>query len=227
MSGLSSFSSLGSSLLTLDLKHAYQTLITIRPALIFLVGKAGTGKSTLSDKLIEHDFRHIDLDKIVVFMSKKFKMDEESLKTLYGDIYMGRSSPKVTQMFISLVREKIKSLRELNEHPIIVDGSMGHVELIKNVFKKPYDIFTLVFLYPDSRIRYLKRLTHVFLDDMRRNGNRIRAPSDVVDAYKSDGISSKIVRAFLKEQSILFTKKGQEALEKFKDFHHHTIKVLV
>jgi len=214
-------------MLTLDLDNTFKTLITIRPALLFLVGKAGTGKSTLSDKLIQHDFRHLDLDQIVVQMSKKLKINSEELKTLYGDIYMGRASKAITNMFVSIVRESIQKLKQQNENPIIVDGSMGDIKLINRIFKKPYDVFTLVFLYPESRTRYLKRLTYVFLDDMKRNGNRIRAPPNVVEAYKSHGLNSKVVKAFLREQSILFTKKGQEALDRFEPFKDYTIKTLV
>lgn len=211
-------------MLNWDLQSTINNLIVLKPNLIFLVGRPGTGKSTLSNKLIQNGFKHVELDSVVRKLHKKYQINTP-LKDLFGDIYQGRASSKITNMFIQTVHDVMEKYH--NKYPIIIEGALGHNPLIKKIFSKQYQLFVLLFLYPASVKNYNVRLTKRFKEDMIIGENRMGETPEIITEYKNNGIKSNKVKKFIMDQAKLYSKKGMDAIKRFETFESNTIKVLV
>lgn len=203
-------------MLTLDLEDTKKVLFITKPTFL-LTGSPGTGKSTLSAELVERGYKHLELDKVVEIVAKRFKKTPEETKTLFGDIYRGRANKEILKCFLDIV---LQYMDKHSKHPIVIDGALSDPNIIKKLFKSPI----VVFLYPNSVNMFAKRLLSRLHDDMKTKNYRMGETAEIIDEYKKNGVS-KPIKKYIKDLATLKTKKGQEALELFKDYD--VIQVLV
>lgn len=198
-------------MLSLDLDDATKMLIITRPTFL-LVGRPGTGKSTLAGELVKNGYKHLELDKIVRLVGKKLKINDSSKKkTLFGDIYMGRASTEVRNFFINLVQQY---MTKYVKYPIVVDGSLADSRIIKKIFKRPI----VVFLYPNSVDNFARRILSRLHEDIKIKNYRLGESDEIIEEYKKNGVSKKI-KKYVRDLSKLYTTKGQGAIDLFTQYN--------
>jgi len=200
-------------------------LKVIKPNLIFLTGKSGTGKSYLSGKLEEVGYVPLELDLIVRKLGKKYNVGTAPDYDTAFQVYKGKGSVEIKRDFI---KEIHKFIEKNIGKPIIIDGAISDPKMINKVFSKKYKVFTFVYLFPNSVSKYGERLMKRFVKDVTSNKKTLPFWSEVPEELgKKEALKSKKVKDLLKVMAKKMKKKSDKRFDSFKDAGFSIYAILV
>lgn len=153
---------------------------------IFITGKSCTGKTTLSYSL--PGYIVYELDEIVKNIMKEYNLIE-------NNIYKGTAPENIMNAFISEVMFFI--LSHTNKK-IVINGAIRDVNLIKRLFD---DSFTIIYLLPKNKEKYLSRVSKRFNEEMQTQIKNIPIDwtEDLYIDWLNNGMNGKLVEKVIKE----------------------------
>ena len=142
---------------TVSLSEAVKEIQALPTPLIVLIGVSGTGKTTLSQKLIE-THTVIEMDKIMCELATERKVPIKEASC----VYEGKSSKDFEAEFVKRVREKF--YQELkNKRKVILEGTISNAQILRSItYKNKYQV---VYLLPQSAPAYVDRLKKRFEEE--------------------------------------------------------------
>jgi dephospho-CoA kinase len=197
--------------LKISFDDAIKNLICIKPKIIFLTGKSGTGKSFFSSKLKQH-FLPLEVDLIVRKLAKKYNIGFGPDYNEAFKVYKKKSPLFFENEFI---KEIHKFINKNNNKSIIIDAAISNSELIKKIFSGKYKIFTFVFLYPNSVDRYSNRIMKRYIKDVITKKKTLPFWSEVPKEIEKASLKSKKVKTFIKDMAKKQKKKSDERYKYF------------
>lgn len=131
------------------------------PPLIFVSGKACSGKSTFAKRLEKHGYRHLSFDDFVhESVIKKYDVRDKGLA--YG-VYRGQAPTSWQQSFEQEAHELI--LSSLKKTRVVVDAAIGNPQILKRIFSKELSDFLFIYLHPFDREYYYRSMFKRFQED--------------------------------------------------------------
>lgn len=200
-------------------------LKVIRPKLIFLTGKSGTGKSYLSGKLEKVGYIQLELDLIVRRLGKKLNIGEAPNYNTAFQVYKGKGPTNFKKEFVT----EIHKFFEKNEgKPIIVDGAISDPLMIKKVFSKKYKVFTFVYLFPNSVNKYAERIMKRFIKDVTIGKKTLPFWSEVPKEFdRKEALKTKKLKDFIGVMAKKMKKKSDQRFDSFKNYGFSIYTILV
>lgn len=135
--------------------QAYIAVLRKSAKLIYISGKGGVGKSTLSDMLEKHGFIVIHLDDLI---REKIQPNHPDCARVF-QLYMPDKFPAEKQKLIAIVRALIQ---QNADKPIVVEGTIKDAQMIKDMFKG--NVFDFVYVRPTEK-GYSKAIAQRFEKD--------------------------------------------------------------
>jgi adenylate kinase family enzyme len=131
------------------------------PAVVFVVGKTCTGKSTFARSLARYDYKQIELDWLVrEHIAVKITQKNRSEAFL---VYGGNGRPDWQAIFEQEANALIKS--EVEGSKIVVDVAISNPEVLRRIIGENLSNYIIVFIHPHDKEFYRKSVTNRFLED--------------------------------------------------------------
>jgi guanylate kinase len=130
-----------------------------RPRIVYLSGKTCTGKTTFAKKLQELGYSIIELDPVVmksVVVPFGVRPGEGFLTA-----YRGIGSREQTQAFTDAAKKEIQE--KIKSSPVVVEGAIATVHILKEVFADNLSNFRFVYLHPVNLEVYSARIRERFI----------------------------------------------------------------
>lgn len=139
-----------------------QFIKTSLPSLIFVTGKACSGKSFFARSLEKYGYKHLSFDHFVhEAVIKKFKVTDPGIA--FG-VYRGVAPP---QWQASFETEAHKLIREsLQKNRVVVDAAIGSLSVMENIFKDKLADFTFIYIHPFDKNYYYRSMFRRFREDV-------------------------------------------------------------
>lgn len=214
-------------------KKKYLDLLKTNSKLIFIVGKAASGKTTVAKTFESNGYYLVSMDNVVknqiIPKFKKeidgeFNGEEWRIYRLYRSNDYGSTIDKARTMFVGIMKDIIKKHKR-----VVVEGSLSNTNMIKQIFGTSKD-FTLYFVQPKDEQTYVMRLKQRFMEDPDNYGRlgflkwSDKDGSALAD-YKQNGIDGKIIKEFIevigKEEYL----RVQEWYDAYKD--HFDVHIII
>ena len=200
-----------------------------KPPLVFITGKASTGKTTLSRELDALGYQLVVLDSIVLTsIVARFQVPKEADAF---PVYKGEVCSEWTNSFIRATYKAISS--KLKNGPVLVEGALANNEILKKIFRGDLENFFFIFLSPSSIPKYTQRIKKRFTKgiDSRTTGLPPRFFSVVDDDEIKKYLDTHVVSATLLKKiekfAIQAAKESAERLQYFKTEFNNIVVVQI
>lgn len=134
------------------------------PRLVFVTGKACSGKSTFAHRLEKYGYKHLSFDHFVYdSVIKKFKVTDPGLA--FG-VYRGVAPASWQKSFETEAHKLI--FHNLQTSKVVVDAAIGDSSVLKNIFSGKLSNFTFIYLHPFDRDYYRRSMFKRFREDVKK-----------------------------------------------------------
>ena len=193
--------------------------------IIFITGKAASGKSSVSKKIEQDGYFLVSLDEIIKH-ELSLKMKNEIQTEFNGDYtYLYRlyrnddNSPiisKARNIFIKIIKDII-----MKHKKVVVEGSLWNIDAIRQIFGKD-DEFTFYFVKPKNEEIYLERLKLRFMEDPNNYGRlgflwKNDADGKALADYHKNGITGKLINNLITTVGKKEYDRVDEWIDRYKD----------
>lgn len=146
---------------SLSLTSLRRRLARTLPPLIFVSGKACSGKSTFAKKLEKYGYRHLSFDDFVYeSVIKKYHVCDNGLA--FG-VYRGQAPASWQKSFETEAHNLITS--SLIKTKVVVDAAIGNPQILKRIFSGKLSNFLFIYLHPFDREYYYRSMFKRFRED--------------------------------------------------------------
>ena len=186
------------------------------PRLIFIIGKTCTGKSTFAKSLDEQNYKHLELDYIVLeSVIKKFKLSDRDKAF---SVYKGIANSDWQNSFETAVRSLIEE--ELKKSKIIVDAAFADPSVLKRVIPSEDESnFALIYFHPFDVHFYYQGILNRFMIDVKTKSRSFpiwdRVTEEILDDFKIHGEKGTKLLSFVRKYGDESVKKSVERFEIF------------
>lgn len=197
-----------------------------RKDIIFIAGKAGSGKSYIAKKFEAQGYILVSMDEVIrnTIIPKFTKEIKNELKgevwrifRIYREGNYGPIINKIQQVFAREIRHKIRAERKKG-NKVVVEGSLWNNKVIREIFGIDHE-FTFYFMKPKSEDIYIERLKDRFEEDPNNYGRLgfIKGSDkggEALNDYKKNGINGDIIKRLLEEV-------GKKEYKRVKEWYDH------
>lgn len=187
-----------------------------QPNLIFIIGKTCTGKSTFAKSLEDQDYKHIELDFVVVdSVVNKFKLSNRGKAF---SVYKGIANPTWQKSFEEAARSLISN--ELIKSRIIVDAAVADPNVLRRIIPDEYkNNFALIYFHPFDIEFYYEGILNRFINDVKTKSRSFpiwdEMTEEILDDYKIYGEKGIKVLSLVKKYGGESAELSIERFEKF------------
>lgn len=195
-----------------SLREAEADITKEQPRLIFLTGKTSSGKTYLSERLVNQEYKLVRLDEIIFKdVMQKFKIVESNVAFA---TYRGNAPLEWIESFVKSARKII--LSTLKSGKVVVEGALANNEMIQAIFTQELADFEFIFLLPTNVEIYAERITKRFIFETETGKTGLpkeffqMVDKDEIDLYKI----SKQISELLEEKILKFATWSLEESER-------------
>jgi len=193
--------------------------------IIFITGKAASGKSSVAKKFEQDGYLLVSLDEIVRReLATEFKNEVQTefggdysyLYRVYRDDDYSPTIKKARNMLVKIIKDIINSNKK-----VVVEGSLWNNNAIRQIFGKDDD-FTFYFVKPKSEKLYLERLKHRFMEDPNNYGRlgffmKNDPDGKALEDYHKNGINGTLINKLITTVGKMEYGRVEEWYNKYKD----------
>ena len=193
--------------------------------IIFITGKAASGKSSVAKKFEKDGYFLLSLDELIrheLALEMKNEIDAEFngdytyLYRLYRNDDNTQIISKARNLFIKTVKDIITKHKK-----IVIEGSLWNNDAIRQIFGKD-DEFTFYFVKPKNEEIYLERLKLRFIEDPNNYGClgflwKNDADGKALKDYNKNGINGKLINNLINTVGKKEYARVDEWINRYKD----------
>jgi len=192
---------------------------------IFITGKAASGKSNVARKFEQDGYFLVSLDEIIRHelasemthdVQTEFNGDYTYLYRLYRNDDDTPIISKARNIFIKIIKDSIAKNKK-----VVVEGSLWNNDSIRKIFGKD-DEFTFYFVKPKNEEIYLERLKLRFMEDPNNYGRlgflwKNDADGKALADYHKNGITGELINNLINTVGKKEYGRVDEWINRYKD----------
>ena len=193
--------------------------------IIFITGKAASGKSSVSKKFEQDGYFLVSLDEIIrdelaAEMKNDVQTEFDGDYTYLYRVYRNDDNTpiisKARDLFIKIVKNIIKKHKK-----VVIEGSLWNTGAIRKIFGKDNE-FTFYFVRPKNEKVYLERLKLRFMEDPNNYGRlgflwKNDADGKALADYHKNGINGKLIHDLINTVGKKEYDRVDEWINRYKD----------